>query len=981
MATASRPLLDRTVASVVFDWDGTAVPDRRSSARRVRSRIERLSRLGVHTAIVSGTNLKNIDGQLRARPSGPGRLLYALNRGSELFEVTAGGPRLLAHLCEDEQLTERLDHVAATVAARLQSHGLRVEVGPPRLNRRKIDLIPEPDWSDPPKSRIGDLLLAVEERLHRADLGSLAHVAALTRESAAESGLSDSRITTDAKHIEVGVSDKADSMRAVLKFLADVGVTGELILVVGDEFGTLGGIPGSDSMMQIPEAGSATVVSVGVEPSGVPSSVQHYRGGPDMFVGLLDEQIRRARLRRVPSIDPEPQWTLIERGVNVARHRVTESLFTLASGGVGVRGSVEESPGFGQPLVVAAGVYEGPAALDGLLPGPDVIDLRFTPPVSEDLRILDLRTGMLYRKEIRDSGVPLRSLRFASIGEAGVLALRVECGVGRLHQEAAPPGHISWTATTGPLGGIGTKLEHLSSHDDGVTTTQRIVAIESSRSAVPNRARAGRRLAHATQQGFESLVCVQRAGWARRWEAVNVHIPDDPPIERALRFALFQLWGLGGSDRELAVGARGLSGGGYAGHVFWDADVFVLPALVCIDPHAAEAMVRYRLNRLAAARSRARAEGRAGARYPWESALDGRDVTPASGYVGGVRVPILTGTWEEHITADVAWATVRNAVWSRPSARLGEREAELLGDTARYWASRIRTDTEGLGHIDKVIGPDEYHEDVDDNAFTNVMARWNLGVAARYAPAAREEREAWERLAGSLVDGYDPRTGRYEQFTGYFDLEPLLVRDIAPPPVAADVLLGRERIERTQVCKQPDVLMLHHLLPDDTAPGSLAPNLAFYAPRTAHGSSLSPAVMASLHARAGEPDTALELLRLSLSIDLDDLGGTTSAGVHIGACGGAWQAVIHGFLGARVSAGVLALDPVLPTSWPRLEVRFRCLGRDVRVAVDGTRVRVDASAPMTVELPQRWRGDAGPGVSIRPSPRDATREHAGPSGR
>jgi pentatricopeptide repeat protein len=124
-----------------------------------------------------------------------------------------------------------------------------------------------------------------------------------------------------------------------------------------------------------------------------------------------------------------------------------------------------------------------------------------------------------------------------------------------------------------------------------------------------------------------------------------------------------------------------------------------------------------------------------------------------------------------------------------------------------------------------------------------------------------------------------------------------------------------------------------------------------YGPRTAHGSSLSPATMAQAYARAGRPDEALELLRLSLRIDLDDLGGTTAAGVHIAACGGAWQAVLHGFLGAAEDGGTLRLDPVLPRAWRSLEVRFRFLGRDVVVDVHPDVLTVRASAPLTVRVP------------------------------
>lgn len=231
------------------------------------------------------------------------------------------------------------------------------------------------------------------------------------------------------------------------------------------------------------------------------------------------------------------------------------------------------------------------------------------------------------------------------------------------------------------------------------------------------------------------------------------------------------------------------------------------------------------------------------------------------------------------------------------------------------------------------------------NAFTNVMARWNLRAGADAADRAgmpSAETVQWRELASRLVDGYDPATRRYEQFVGYFALEPLLIGDVAVPPVAADLLLGRDRVTRSQLIKQPDVLMLHHLVPDQVEPGSLGPNLDYYGPRTAHGSSLSPAVTAALLARAGRPDEALTMLRMALALDLDDLTGMTGAGLHMANLGGIWQAGLAGLAGlagVRVRAGVLTADPRLPAAWDGLRLRFRCLGRKVRMDRGAVRPR------------------------------------------
>ena len=175
--------------------------------------------------------------------------------------------------------------------------------------------------------------------------------------------------------------------------------------------------------------------------------------------------------------------------------------------------------------------------------------------------------------------------------------------------------------------------------------------------------------------------------------------------------------------------------------MFWDADLFVLPFLAATHPAAARSMLEYRIRRLPAALANARAEGRSGARFAWESAASGVDVTPTAGRDrSGHTVPIRTGLAEVHIVGDVAWAAACYAGWSGDAAFARGPGRELLVETARYWASRIHLDHDGAAHLYGVIGPDEYHEPVDDNAFTNVLARWNLRTAAAWAAAPRRGR-------------------------------------------------------------------------------------------------------------------------------------------------------------------------------------------------------------------------------------------------
>jgi trehalose/maltose hydrolase-like predicted phosphorylase len=517
-------------------------------------------------------------------------------------------------------------------------------------------------------------------------------------------------------------------------------------------------------------------------------------------------------------------------------------------------------------------------------------------------------------------------------------------------------GDITWARTTSERGGIAAAAADDVVARNGRLVVERVAAYVPDARRPPASGRAVAALQSARRSGFGQLLAEHTARWARRWSEVCVEIPDDGAAELAARFALFQLWCNVGSRGEAAVGARGLSGPGYAGHVFWDADVFVLPAIASMSPAAARAMLEYRIRRLPQARAMARLRGLDGVRFPWESASLGVDVTPVSGRANGEWMPILTGQLEEHINADVAWAACHYAEWTGDNAFLAGVGRPLVVDTARYWASRAHVDPDGSGHIRHVIGPDEYHEDVDDNAYTNILARWNLRRAAALDDLSPEAGE-WLRVADALVDGYDKRTGRHEQFTGYYGLEPLLVADIGAPPLAADLLLGAARVSHAQIIKQPDVLMAHHLLPADLPVGSLAADLEFYLPRTAHGSSLSPAITAALLARAGQPDEALEHLDIAMRIDLDDLTGMTGAGLHLATLAGVWQALLFGFAGASVRDGVLSLDPHLPRRWASLTLRFHCLSRRLELRI------ADNSAVVTASSPMRFRVPGGDAVS------------------
>lgn len=936
---------DRTFAALIFDWDGTAVPDRGADASDVRDRIEALCAGGVHVFVVSGTHVGNVDGQLKARPEGAGRLHLCLNRGSEVFAVDRDGPALVWRRTATAGEDAALDRAAALTVEAYAELGLEAEIVSQRLNRRKIDIIPAPEWADPPKASIDKLLLAVTRRLQGTGVATLTNAVRIAVTKAFDAGIAAPRVTSDVKHIEIGLTDKTESAQWAAAWLAERGITGGLVLVGGDEFGPLGGVVGSDSKMIVPELARAVVISVGVEPEGVPCGVLHRAGGPEGFNAILDRQLQRLADRRLPAIDPDPTW-VVELPLNRSTERAGEALGTLVNGYTGTRAAREEDGVGSVPMFMVNDVYDGSPS-PALVRGPDWTALDAPSERRRQSRRLDLRTGVLVRSSEVDSGI--RSFRFASMARPTALAMRAE--------------NSEWRTTANGVGqptadsgtdacGIATASRDLTSPNNGGAVLERLTAWSATGDRSARREAALAELERLEQIGFDRLLQDHRAAWARRWADAQIDIEGAPEDELAARFAVFHLLGAAPDRGEAAVAARGLTGPAYSGHVFWDADVFVLPALAAIRPAAARAMLEYRLRRMAAARATAAAEGHAGARFPWESAGDGRDVTPTHGRLAnGEAVPILTGGHELHISADVAWATAHYANWVGDGEFLRGRGRELVVDTARYWASRITLDRDGAGHVAGVIGPDEYHELIDDNAFTNVMARANLREAARLA-GCTSEAALWRHLADALVDGYDPATQLYEQFAGYFDLEPLLVRDLGRPPIAADVVAGRARIANSQVIKQADVLMLHHLVPHEVAAGSLAPNLDFYLPRTAHGSSLSPGIHAALLARAGRPNEALALFKLAARLDLDDVTGTTAEGLHMATLGSVWQALAFGFLGLR-SGDALRVDPMLPAAWDAIAMRFIWRGRRLRVRADRRHVSVTCDRPVPVDIGAR----------------------------
>ena len=701
--------------------------------------------------------------------------------------------------------------------------------------------------------------------------------------------------------------------------------------------------------------------------------------------GEADLSEARALLDEIPAGESRPDdsgpWVVEVAEDDELNTRVAESLLTVGDGVVGTRGSLEEDGPSTAPGAYLAGVYE-PAkeTSQALVSIRSWVNLSLPSWLEPGRRLLDLRRGVLWRVVESGRTTLLRSARWASAARPGTEVMVVDGPQSVLGAEERPTvtEHLQRPTISGGwvTGIVETSCARAGPQagPDSTVTLSRVATVRSGTGKISDRLFSHRAARHV---GVAGLFAEQCRAWAERWQKGDVEVVGEPELTLAARFALFQLQAAAADTGEVAVGARGLSGPAYAGHVFWDADVFVLPVLAATHPASARAMLEYRLRRLPAARAAARAGGRQGARFPWESAADGVDVTPRHGVdATGHVVPISTGDLEEHITADVAWATWQYASVTGDRRLLAGRLGDLVTETARYWASRLRLDDGGRAHIEKVTGPDEYHENVDDNAFTNIMAAWNLrrgaellerrrggrsGDLHQLRTQRREEAQRWRALADAMVTGFVPDLGRHRQFSGYDDLEPLVAADLGPVPLSADLVLGRERAARSQIIKQADVVMAHHLVPEAMPAGTLEVDLDYYLARTAHGSSLSPAVYASVAARAGRLDEAVNLLDLARRVDLDDLTGTTGAGLHMAALGGLWQALVFGFGGLRFSRPddrVLRLDPRIPGHWRELRLRIVWHGNPLALRLRNDAVHVSTAEPIEVQT-----GDATTTVS------------------
>lgn len=460
--------------------------------------------------------------------------------------------------------------------------------------------------------------------------------------------------------------------------------------------------------------------------------------------------------------------------------------------------------------------------------------------------------------------------------------------------------------------------------------------------------------------GFEAEFDGHRRCYEKLWQEADIRIDGDAELNKAIRFNIFHLMSTASeSDDRVNIGAKLLHGEEYGGHAFWDTELFMLPFFAYTFPQKARNLETYRYHLLDAARGNASGNGYRGAQYPWESADDGTEQCPDwTIEPDGTCYRCYVAVYEHHVTAAVAFGIANYVRITKDTDFLLQMGAEILMETARFWMSRCQyIEEKDRYEIRQVTGPDEWHEPVDNNVYTNYLARWNLRYVTALAEMLRrehgedyarltekigltkEEIASWDKVQAKIYLPRKEGTQLLEQFEGYFDLKEVLIEkyDKNDWPIRPEILKTTKTSE-TQIIKQADVVMLLHLLGEEFDEETMKLNYSYYEKRTMHGSSLSPSIYAIMGLKVGDPSRAYRYLRRAAFLDLVDLQGNTREGIHAANAGGVWQTVVFGFAGLWTDdAGRLHIDPKLPEEWKGLSFRIHCPAGWLQIDIDEAR--------------------------------------------
>lgn len=482
-------------------------------------------------------------------------------------------------------------------------------------------------------------------------------------------------------------------------------------------------------------------------------------------------------------------------------------------------------------------------------------------------------------------------------------------------------------------------------------------------------------------KGYENLFIEHIQAWDELvWSRTPINIKSKEMFDQlAIRFAQYHLAVMTPKhDNRMNVGAKGLSGEGYKGHTFWDTEIFILPYYTYTNPKIARSLLEYRYLSLPGAHRKAKENGYDGAMFPWESAwLDDGEVTPvwgAADIVTGEATKIWSGFIEQHITSDVAFAAWQYYHITGDQEFMDHYGYELLIDTAKFWASRLEwNESKNRYEINQVVGPDEYKEHVNNNAFTNYTAHWNIQKAIEYVELLRIEKpNLFEQLNAKL--DLETAEARFRHVLDLIYLPQVREDGVLPQD---DTYLQKqiidlskyknqenvgsmfydynlEQVNEIQVSKQADVMILMYLLEDLFSADVKRANWEYYEPKTLHDSSLSLSTHSVLASDLGNRELAYSLFRRASEIDLGPNMKTSDAGIHAASLGGIWQAVVNGFGGVRMTSGNLRISPMLPEDWDELTFSINWKGETLDIYASHDKVvltrRAPSTEPLTVEI-------------------------------
>ncbi|MFZ3619269.1 glycoside hydrolase family 65 protein [Leclercia barmai] len=461
-------------------------------------------------------------------------------------------------------------------------------------------------------------------------------------------------------------------------------------------------------------------------------------------------------------------------------------------------------------------------------------------------------------------------------------------------------------------------------------------------------------------QGYATLLARSASAWEKVWRDSRVEVASTQEWDqRALDYAVWHLTAMTPAhDERSSIAAKGLTGEGYKGHVFWDTEIFLLPFHLFTRPQVARSLLRYRWLNLPGAREKARRNGWPGALFPWESAASGQEETPEFAAINirtGIRQKVASALAEHHIVADIAWAVVAYWQATHDDDFMLSEGLTLLMETASFWMGRA-TEANGRLEIHDVIGPDEYTEHVNNNAYTNYLAWHNVASARRFMTMfGREDARFTVNANRFLTRLWLPEAnaeGVLPQDDTFMAKPAIDLSRYKAKAGKQTILLdySRAEVNEMQILKQADVVMLNYLLPERFTPQQCVANLAFYEPRTIHDSSLSKAIHGIVFARCGDTERAYAFWRDGVAIDLGDDPHSSDEGIHAAATGAIWSGVIQGFAGLQVVEGELHLAPKLPAHWRRLTFPLRWRNARLCVTFEDDLLTIDTTAPVTLTL-------------------------------